>query len=135
MTGADAAMNGIYQVTALTSASQWDVTRYDGDTIVTTSSTSCNIDEHAIDSPDAIIVEDDLSADVTGLASADYQFSFDYSNNTQGGRSGGTDADVKCKAIGQTGAQYAESSVQTIESGVNLTIPVTAQIERNFDNP
>lgn len=135
LTGDDAAMNGIYQVTAMTSQASWDVTRYDGQTIVTTTSAAANLDEHAVDCPDAIIVDDDLGSDVSGLASADYQFTFDYSNNVQGGRSGGTDADVVCKAIGQETAQYAQSSIQTIESGVNLTVPVTAQIERNFNNP
>lgn len=136
LTGADAPMNGVYQVTALTSTSQWDVTRYDGATIVTTSSASIPVDEHPLDSPDAVIVQDDTPVSVTGLTSGgDVNFSFDYTNNVQGGRSGGTDADVVCKAIGQQTAQYTQSTVQTIESVTPKTIPVTAQIERNFDNP
>jgi len=133
LTGADAAMNGIYQVTAETSTSQWSVTRYDSETITTTSSAAADIDEYPIDSPDNIIVKDNLAADVTGLASADYSFSFDYSNNVQGGRTASTDADVQARAIGQQTAQYTQSTVQTISTSA-LTIPVTSQIERNFLN-
>lgn len=134
MAGADEAMNGIYQVTAITSTSQYDVTRYDAATIVTTSSTACNLDQHTYDAPDFIIVQDNLAAPVTGLASADFSFSFDYSNNTQGGRTGGTDASVVARAIGQSTAQYTQSTVQTIGQSA-LTIPLTSQIERNFNNP
>ena len=134
MTGADAPMNGVYQVTTI-AAAQYDVIRYDGADIVTTTTGDFPIDEHPIDSPDVIIVEDNVPADVTGLASSDFVFTFDYSNNVQGGRTGGTDAEVIARAVGQTGAQYTQSSVQTIESGIALTIPVSSQIERNFDNP
>ena len=134
LTGADAAMNGVYQVTALTSTSQWDVTRYDSATIVTTSSTSLFVDENCVDTPDAIIVQDNVAAPVSGLASSDYSFSFDYSNNTQGGRTASTDAQVLAKAIGQATAQYTQSTVQTISTSA-LTIPVASNIERNFNNP
>jgi len=134
LTGADEPMNGIWQVDAETSTSSWDVTRYDGASAVAVTSTTVDIDEYPIDSPDAIIVEDNTSTDVTGLASTDFTFSFDYSNNTQGGRTSSTDADVVCRAIGQSTAQYTQSSVQTI-STTALTIPVTSQIERNFNNP
>ena len=128
-------MNGIYQVTAETSVTQWAVERYDGADIVTTAGTdTVAIDEYPIDSPDAIIVKDDGPTDVTGLASADFNFSFDYSNNVQGGRTASTDADVQCRAIGQATAQYTQSSVATI-STTAITIPVTSQIERNFLNP
>jgi hypothetical protein len=135
LTGADAAMNGVYQVTVLDSTSLWHVTRYDGETIVTASQTSCSVDENCIDTPDAIIVKDNLSADVTGLATSDYGFGYDYSNNVQGGHAAGTDAYVKAKAIGQATAQYTQSSVMQIQSGINLTVPLVSAIERNFENP
>jgi len=135
LTGADEPMNGIYQVTAETSDIIWDVTRYDGDTIVSTTDGTTNIDEYTIDSPDAIIVEDNTSTPVTGTdPSGDVAFSFDYSNNTQGGRTGSNDADVQCRAIGQETAQYTQSSVQVISTSA-ITIPVSSQIERNFLNP
>jgi len=135
LTGGDAAMNGIYQVTAITGASQWDVTRVDGETIVTTSSASVSIDEHPIDTPDAIIVQDDTPVNVEGTdPSADVVFTFDYSGNTQGGRTASEDAYVLARAIGQSGAQYVQTTVQTIGSSA-VTIPVAANIERNFLNP
>lgn len=134
LTGADAPMNGVYQVTSI-AAGQYDVVRYDGQTIVTTSSASANLDEHPIDSPDSIVVNDNVPNPVQGTASADFGFTFDYSGNTQGGRSGGTDAFVVARAVGQTTAQFAQSTVQQIESGIALTIPVSSNQERNFLNP
>lgn len=135
-TGADAPMNGVYQVTALTSTSSWNVTRFDGTTITTTGSNSCNVDENCIFSPDAIIVKDNTDTDVSGtFGGVDFQFTYDYTGNVQGGKSGNVDAFVQCVAVGQSGAQYTASSVQTIASGVPLTIPLSAAIERNFLNP
>jgi len=134
LTGVDEPMNGVYQVTTLTSTSQWDVTRYDGETIVTASSTSCTLDQNCVDTPDAIIVQDDVAAPVTGAASADYAFSYDYSGNVQGGHTGGTDAYVVARAIGQEDAQYTQSTVQTISTSA-VTIPLASNIERNFSNP
>lgn len=135
LTGADAAMNGIYQVTTETSTSQWSVTRYDGATIVTTSSASAPVDEYPIDSPDAIIVQDDVPANVTGTnPAADVVFTFDYSGNTQGGRTSSTDADVVLRAVGLSGAQYGQTVVQTIGSTAT-TIPLANNIERNYLNP
>jgi len=134
LTGADEPMNGIYQVTSETSDIIWDVTRYDGSDIVSTTDGTANIDEYTIDSPDAIIVEDQGDTPVTGTnPSGSVGFAFDYSNNVQGGRSGSTNADVQCRAIGQATAQYTQSSVQTISTSA-LTIPVASQIERNFLN-
>jgi hypothetical protein len=132
--GVDAAMNGVYQVTGSIDSASYDVTRYDGSTIVTTTAASANLDQNCVDTPDAIIVDDDIGADVADVATSDYSFTFAYSTNVQGGRSGGTDAFVLAKAIGQTGAQYTASTVQTIESAVAKTIPLVAQQERNFLN-
>jgi hypothetical protein len=135
LTGGDAAMNGVYQVTALTSTSLWNVTRWDGKTIVTTGSASLSVDQHCIDTPDAIIVDSDVPAPVTGLTTSDFSFTFDYSNNVQGGRTGSTDADVVARAVGQETAQYTQSTIQTIQSATAKTIPLAANIERNFSNP
>ncbi len=134
-TGADAPMNGIYQVTALTSTSQWNVTRLDGVTIVTTASAANDIDEHPVDSPDAVIVQSDVPANVQGLASADFAFTFAWSTNVQGGRTAATDAFVVARALGQQSAQFTQSTVATIPSATATTIPLVAQIERSFNNP
>lgn len=133
LTGGDAAMNGIYQITTETTpGASWEVTRYDGATVVSVSSTTANVDQNPIDSPDAIIVQDNVPADVTGLASADYQFNFDFDGNTQGGRTVSTDTFVIARAIGLNGAQFIQSSVNTISSGTPLTIVLTASNELNY---
>lgn len=68
----------------------------------------------------------------SGLADADFVFSYDFDGNVQGGRTVSTDTFVKAKAVGASTAQYTESTVQTIQSGTPLTIPVTSQQERNY---
>jgi len=204
LTGIDTPMNGVYQVTTETSTSAWDVTRYDGATIVDIAAAAVNIDENCVDTPDAIIVHTDASvtgvtdltfADagytITGdgdpdlsvfkdgmiievesttnnngfltvngdatstvitvnevlvseastsaviteivsvVATSDFDFSYDFDGNTQGGRATGQPTYVKAKAIGQLTAQYTESTVQTISSGTTPIIPLVSQQERN----
>lgn len=207
LTAGNAAMNGVYQITAINSAgADWSVIRYDGKAIVDVTSTTVNIDQNCIDTPDAIIVhtdnkytesgstitftapdtisdsanglavftsgmfieiigstsndgiyEVDTSAAgtltlieqtittegsssssviveiVSGLASTDFVFSYDFDGNTQGGRTVSTSTFVKAKAIGSTTAQYTESTVQTIATGTPLTIPLVSQQERNYE--
>ena len=215
LTGGDAAMNGVYQiVTETTPGASWVVTRYDGAAIVSVASTTVDIDQNCVDTPDAIIVhsnvrtaevseplnpgsavlaftapdtitdtantlgvfasgmkiqienstandgiytvdtaaagtlttiEQTISTEaagvdtdvvitelVSGVASADVVFSYDFDNNEQGGRTVSTTTYVKAKAIGSTGAQYYQSSVADIESGTPETIPVAPATERNY---
>lgn len=133
LTGGDAAMNGIYQITTETTpGASWAVTRYDGATVVSVASTAANIDQNPIDSPDAIIVQDDTPVNVAGLASADVNFAFDFDGNVQGGRVVSTDTFVVARAIGLSGAQFIQSSVATITSGTPLTIVLTASNELNY---
>jgi hypothetical protein len=136
LTGADIAMNGVYQVTATTSTAQWAVQRQDNATIVTTAGTDnpVNVDEHPIDSPDAIIVNSDSPAPVTGVASSDFNFAYDFDNNVQGGQAGGETAFVVGRAIGLATAQFVQSTVQSIVSGTPLTIVLTASGELNYIN-
>jgi hypothetical protein len=69
LTGGDAAMNGVYQVTAITTpGADWSVTRLDGDTVVTTSSAAVNVDEHPFDTPDALIVNTALQLTDTTIS-------------------------------------------------------------------
>lgn len=133
LTGGDAAMNGIYQITAETTpGASWEVTRYDGIDTVSVASTTADVDQNPVDSPDAIIVQDDTPVNVEGLASADVNFAFDFDGNTQGGRVVSTDTFVIARAIGLSGAQYIQSSVATISSGTPLTIVLTASGELNY---
>ena len=69
---------------------------------------------------------------VSGLADIDFTFAYDFDGNVQGGRTVSTTTFVVGKAIGSTGSQYIASPVQTISSGVPLTIPLFAQTERNY---
>jgi hypothetical protein len=131
LTGVDAAMNGVYQVTALTSTSLWSVERYDGKTIVTTTGAVASIDEHPIDSPDSLIVDSDVPAAVTGLSSADFNFAFDFDANVQGGRVVSTETFVVGRAIGLATSQFVQSSVQSIATATPLTIVLTASGELN----
>ena len=136
LTGGDAAMNGIWQITAETTpGDSWDVTRYDGATAANVTSTTADIDQNPINSPDAIVVDDNVPNPISGLASGDIQVNFDFDGNTQGGRVVSTDTFVVLRAIGLDGAQFVQSSVQTISSGTPLTIVATASIERNYSNP
>lgn len=133
LTGADAAANGIYQITAETTpGASWAVTRYDGADATNVTVTTANVDQNPIDSPDAIIVQDDTPVNVAGLASADFNFAYDFDGNVQGGRVVSTDTFVVARALGLNGAQFIQSSVQTIASGTPLTIVLTASNELNY---
>ena len=69
LTGGDAAMNGVYQiVTETTPGASWVVTRYDGVTIVAVTSTTADLDQNCIDTPDAIIVHTNVrTAEATAV--------------------------------------------------------------------
>lgn len=211
----EATMDGVYQILVInTPGASWDVVRYDGTTIITSSTASVTVDQNCIDTPDAVLVHtnvrtaevneplnpgsavlsftapdtitdsantlgvfssgmiiqiegttgndgiyevdtaaagtlttieqtivteaagvDDtgvITEAVSGLASADIVFSYDFDNNEQGGRTVSTTTYVKGKAIGSTGAQYYQSTVADIESGTPETIPLTPATERNY---
>ena len=71
LTGGDLAMNGIYQITAITaSGSDWTVVRYDNATIVDVTTTAVNLDQNCVDTPDGLIVHSNVSTAV----SADVSF-------------------------------------------------------------
>jgi len=209
LTGADAAMNGVFQITTInTAAEDWSVVRYDGQIIVDVAASAVDLDQNCIDTPDSVLVftnvtvtgssdigftdpntiastgpdlsvfiagmkihiagttnnnlpenvalevassdattitlvdtDYDLTTEagtsavisevVSGLADTDEVFSYDFDNNVQGGRTVSTDTFVKAKAVGFDSAQYTESTVQTIETGTPLTIPLVSQTERN----
>ena len=62
LTGADDAMNGTYQITAITTpTSDWTVVRYDNATIVDVTTTAVDLDQNCVDTPDAIIVHTNVN--------------------------------------------------------------------------
>jgi hypothetical protein len=133
LTGGDAAMNGVYQITTETTpGASWAVLRYDGADTVSVASGSAFVDQNPIDSPDAIIVQDDTPVNVAGVASSDFNFAYDFDANVQGGRVVSTETFVVARALGLDGAQFIQSGVQSIASGTPLTIVLTASNELNY---
>lgn len=65
---------------------------------------------------------------------ASIQFDFDYDNNTQGGRTSGTDAGITVVAIGLQTGQYV-SATGTIGESTQNSVSLVAPLERNYDNP
>lgn len=87
------------------------------------------------DTTSAIIVNDDDDNPIQGsISTSEIEFTFDYDNNNQGGRTPGTDAQVVIVALGLSGAQWIASEF-VITRSVGLNFPVNAAKERNYSNP
>jgi len=84
----------------------------------------------------AIIVQDNTSTDMsaTDQSTTPLQFTFDYDNNAQGGRTPATDANVTIVCIGESSAQYSQVT-GVIQRQNNNTFALVAALERNFSNP
>lgn len=86
---------------------------------------------------DAIIVQDDVPANIAGNVSAasSVAFTFDYDNNTQrGSGSDGVDAPVTVVAIGLDTAQFVLVT-GTIERTKTNNFTLVSNLERNYSNP
>jgi hypothetical protein len=69
LTGGDAPMNGVYQITAITTpGADWTVVRYDGAALVTVASTTVDVDQNCVDTPDNIIVNTNISVAGTTIS-------------------------------------------------------------------
>jgi hypothetical protein len=132
----NAANNGIWVVTdAAPSGTQFDARKIDGATVVNEVAASHPIDLDPIDSPQAIIVNNNAGNPIAGnISSASVAFDFDYDNNVQGGRTAATDAPIIIRAIGLEDAQFAETT-GTITRATGLAFSVVAALERNYSNP
>jgi hypothetical protein len=128
--------NGIWIVTDVTpSSTQADIRKVNGATVSNATGASRTLDKNPIDSPQAIIVDNNAGADIAGaIGATSIGFDFDYDNNVQGGRTPGTNAAVRLRAIGLETAQNAQASF-TITRAVGLTFSLTAALERNYSNP
>ena len=80
----------------------------------------------------AVIVDDSdtVDMDYTTIA-GDFSTVFDYTNNAQGGRAPGTNADVTVVALGDTDAQHILVTA-TITQVNSLTIAIPNALERNY---
>lgn len=94
-----------------------------------------NAGGNLFDSANAIIVNNNSGNPITGqITAATINFDFDYDNNVQGGRTGGTDAAVWVVAQGLSGATWVAASY-TITRATGQSITVNADDERNYSNP
>ena len=84
----------------------------------------------------ATLVDDNSGTDISGTVggSSSIAFDFDYDNNTQGGRTAGTDAAVTVVAIGLDTAQYV-SATATLTRATVQNISLVAPLERNYNDP
>jgi len=138
---AEEANNGLYRVDDA-SPDTTDVTVFksDGTTLVDESAgATVNIDEDPIDSPAAIIVNDNdgvpiegaIPAAVSGVSTR--SFTFDYDNNAQGERTAGDgDAAITIRAIGFQTAAFVETTGTIGQTGNNFSL--VAALERNYSN-
>jgi hypothetical protein len=130
--------NGVHQLTGVPAGvGPWTaaITKTDTETVVAEAAgASVSLDKNPINSPDAIIVDDNGGADIVGAAAASVPFDFDYDNNVQGGRTAATDANIVIRAIGLETAQFVET-FGTITRAVGLSFSVVAALERNYSNP
>ena len=129
--------NGYYQATGTPAANSIDVTKVDSDDDLTNESAgpSVSLDTNPFDTPDAIIVDDNSGTDITGqITAANIAFDFDYTNNSQGGRTPNTDADIVIVAQGIPGARWVEASF-TIGQSTGQSMPVNAADELVYSNP
>jgi hypothetical protein len=128
--------NGVWVVTdAAPTTSQFDARKVDGQTVVDEGAASHPVDWKPIDSPQAIIVNDNGGTPIEGaIGAASASFDFDYDGNTQGGRSAGSDAAIVIRAIGLEDAQFTETTGE-ITRATGLTYSVVAPLERNYQNP
>ena len=134
------ANNGLFQVTTAGAggAGPWTagITKVNGDTLVVEAAgASVTLELDPLDSPDAVIVQDNLAANIEGaIGGASIGFDFDYDNNVQAGRTTATDAKVTVRAIGLETAQFIETT-GTITRATGLVFSLVSSLERNYSNP
>jgi hypothetical protein len=130
--------NGIYLVGGTPTASSMDLTKvYDtADVLVDeTAGDSVNVDDDPVNTPDALLVQDDTATDITGqVTAASIAFTFDYDNNNQGARAAGTDAPIEIHVQGKEDSkvQFAQF---TITRSTGLSFPVNLNDDLVFLNP
>ena len=136
---ATASNNGIWQVVDSTPTAQFvNVYKIDQEAIADEAlggGTSITLDENPINSPGALVVQDNAGNPISGAieGASSVAFDFDYDNNAQGGRTPATDAVIRLRAIGFEDAQFVEAN-GTISRATGQTFSLVAALERNYDN-
>jgi hypothetical protein len=128
--------NGIWVVTdASPTASQFDARKVDSQIVVNEGAASHFVDQYPIDSPQAIVVNNNAGSPIQGAASSSpVAFDFDYDGNSQGSRTPGTNANIVIRAIGLETGQFAQT-LGTIQRATGQAYSVVAALERNYQNP
>lgn len=128
--------NGIWIVTdAVPTTSQFDARKVDGAAVSNQAAFAGTIDDNPVNSPDALIVNDNGGSPITGtIAGPSASFDFDYDNNSQGGRTPATDAVILLRALGLSLAQPVQVS-GTITRATGLSFSLVGALERNYSNP
>jgi len=128
--------NGLWKLLSRDSDNQITAVKVDG--LVPTGETApvtANIDEGAIDTPNAIIVDNNLNADIAGdVDGTTKSFSYAYTTNQQGPKPTEQVTPVIVRAIGLEAGQFVETAPSDL-GAENLTISVTSGLERNYSNP
>jgi len=128
--------NGTYVVTGTPTTSSIALTKFGVGNPVAETAVAIAVGENPIDTPDAIIVQDNSAANISGVISgAVIPFDFDYDNNVQGGRTAATNATVAIRAIGLESGQFAEARNQIVSRATGLSFTINAATERNYANP
>lgn len=130
--------NGIWQVDSFgaVSPNTADISKINEDAVSDeTGPGSGTLDKNPINSADAIIVEDNSTADITGaISGSSIAFDYDYDGNVQGGKDLSVDANIILRAIGLETAQFVEVTGVIIRA-VGQSFTLTAGLERNYSNP
>jgi hypothetical protein len=94
-----------------------------------------NANGNAFGTSNAIIVNNQAGTPIAGGVSGQtsINFTFDYDNNIQGGRTSGTDANVTIIALGLNTAQYTVTT-STITKSTQNNISLVSPLERNYVN-
>jgi hypothetical protein len=99
---------------------------------------SVTVLQNPFNTPGAVIVTDNSAVAMDGQITPDVgnqiNWDFDYTNNADGGRTGGVDAPCTIVAIAKDGAQWIEANF-TITAASGINVPVNAGDERNYENP
>jgi hypothetical protein len=84
----------------------------------------------------AIIVQDNTSTDMVAedQTTSPLQFTFDYDNNAQGGRTPAEDANITIVCIGEGTAQYVQTT-GIIQRQNENAFALVSSLERNYSNP
>ena len=130
-------LNGLWLETGGTPAvGSVTAIKQNGDTVIAEiAGNSVTILGNPYESPGAIIVNDNSGTPIDGqITAATMAFDFDYTNNSQGGRTPDTNALCTVVAIAKDGAEWIDAEF-TITKSTGINVPVNGGDERNYSNP